>query len=80
MIFCEAEQRFLLLFLEKEETLLDQLVLWGQSQTPRRRIEKEVGCGLLRSRTTFLLLFLEREGHKLNNSSALFIDYQSIHI
>jgi hypothetical protein len=38
LFFCEAEQRFLLLFLEKEEYHERQLVgpigFWGQPQTP----------------------------------------------
>jgi hypothetical protein len=58
MTFCEAEQRFLLLFLEKEE-YCETNYLGGKS----RNAEFGYGMTFCEAEQRFLLLFLEKEGY-----------------
>jgi hypothetical protein len=64
-VFCEAEQRFLLIFLEKEEYYTLNWFIGGKPPNPLGRLRRVMGSqtSSAKQNKRFLLLFLEKEEH-----------------
>jgi hypothetical protein len=69
VVFREAEQRFLLLFLEKKKSTKRLIGFWGQAPRPPGSASPSFGLSMAfrEAEQHFLLLFLEKEEYHGTN-------------